>query len=611
MQRHTRMIPRPLAVLLALAALTSLRAQTPVPPGDDLLGGQGMNAFGLQLMPRAFDAVSVRLVTAEGATGFGEALRVESTRDTGQSFAIQLRGLSRRPIAEGDVGLVRFFARTIESSDESGAGRVGVSVRGAAGFGMGFADETFSPARDWTEFLVPFRAMRDYGPFEAVLVFSLGGRKQTVEIGGVDFLHHGKKLALADLPRTRFTYAGREPGAAWREAALERIERIRKGDITVRVVDSAGRPVPGANVRLEQTRSGFEFGTALPFRRLVEDTPDNLIFREKLLELFNAASNENDLKWPQWIDERENSVYSRAQAMAGLRWLREHGLPARGHVLVWPGWNNLPDIVRDLRGTPRQDEIPELVLDHIREIGAVTRDWLVEFDVLNEPFTNHDLMDLFGPQIMVDWFKVARETMPDVVLYLNDFSNHDATTDAAHVEHFANTARYLLENGAPLDALGLQAHIGGRPNDPENVLATLDRYWNEFKLPVRITEFDIRTTDEELQADYTRDFLILAFSHPSVIGIQHWGFWERSHWIPIAAMYRGDWSEKPNAAAYKSLVLDQWRTRFEEQTAANGTLNTRGFLGEYRVTVDSDGRHAEQTFKLAAGEPATVEVKLR
>jgi endo-1,4-beta-xylanase len=606
------MIPRPLAAILVVCvSLASLRAQTPRPPGDDLLAGQGVKGFGLQLMPGTFDAVNVRLVPVEGAPGFAEALRVETNRDTNPSFAIQLRGMSRRPVAEGDVGLVRFFARAIESSDESGTGRVGVSVRGATGFGMGFADETFSPPGEWTEFLVPFRAMRGYGPFESVLVFSLGGRKQTVEIGGVDFLHYGKKVAFGDLPRTRFTYSGREPGAAWREAALERIERIRKGDIAVRVVDAAGKPVPAANVRIEQTRSGFEFGTAIPFRRLVEDTPDNLIFRERLLELFNAASNENDLKWPQWIDEGENSGYSRAQAMAGLRRLREHGLPARGHVLVWPGWNNLPDIVRDLRGTPRQSEIPEIVREHIREIGAATREWVEEFDVLNEPFTNHDLMDLFGPEIMVDWFKVAREAMPGVRLYLNDFSNHDATTDAKHVEHFQNTARYLLANGAPVDALGLQAHIGGKPNDPENVLAVLDSYWSEFKLPIRITEFDIRTTDEELQADYTRDFLILAFSHPSVIGIQHWGFWERSHWIPIAAMYRGDWSEKPNAVAYKSLVLDQWRTRLEEPTAANGTLKARGFFGEYRVTVDSDGRHAETTFTLTAGEPATVEVKLQ
>ena len=604
-------LPRALLIASFVTHALALDARTEVPAGDDLLNGESVRALGLQLMPGTFDSVKAEIVPVDGAPGFTEALRVATLRDVNRSFAIQLRAVSRQRLAGGDVGLIRVFARTIESADESGTGRVGLSLRRGFGFGRGAADETYSPAREWTELLLPFRCEADYGPFEAMLSLSVGYRRQTIEIGGVELLHYGTKIAFNDIPRTRFTYKGREPDAPWRKAALERIEKIRKGDITVRVVDSTGRPVPGANVRLEQTRSSFEFGTALPFRRLVEDTPDNLIFRGKLLELFNAASNENDLKWPQWIDTRENSVYSRAQALEGLLWLREHGLPTRGHVLVWPGWNNLPDIVRDLRGTPRQGEIPGLVLDHIRDIGAATREWVREFDVLNEPFTNHDLMDLFGPEIMVDWFKVAREVMPGVALYLNDFSNHDATTDARHVEHFASTARYLLSNGAPLDALGLQAHIGGRPNDPENVLAVLDSYWSEFKLPVRITEFDIRTTDEELQADYTRDFLILAFSHPSVIGIQHWGFWERSHWIPVAAMYRADWSEKPNAIAYKSLVLDQWRTRLEGQTAANGTLDARGFHGEYRVTVDSDGRHAEATFTLSANEPATVEVKLQ
>lgn len=296
--------------------------------------------------------------------------------------------------------------------------------------------------------------------------------------------------------------------------------------------------------------------------------------------------------------------------MAALHWLREHNFTVRGHVLVWPGWNNLPKSVRELRGTPRQGDIPELVRAHIHEMGAATRDWVVEWDVLNEPFTNHDLMDVFGPDIMVDWYKTAREAMPKVALFFNDFSNQDATTDREHVAHYEKTARFLLDHGAPVNGLGLQAHIGGQPNAPENVLAVLDRYWNEFKLPVRFTEFDVRTSDEELQADYTRDFFILAFSHPSVIGIQLWGFWENSHWIPVAAMYRSDWSEKPNAAVYKSLVLDQWRTRESGVTATDGTIKTRGFFGDYHAVVEIDGKHVERTFTLAAGQPATEEIKL-
>ncbi len=604
------MIPRPFVILSILAVLVaSLDAQTAVPPGDDLLAGQGPKAFGLQTMPGAIDAVSVKIVPVEGAPGFTGALHIETLRDVNPPYAIQLRGIGSRGLAQGDVGLIRFFARTLVTADESGAGRVGVAFRRAFGRGMGAVNETFSPPREWTEYLLPFRCERDYASGEAALSFSVGFRRQTIELGGIECLDYGTKIALEDLPRTRFTYQGREPGAAWRKAALERIEKIRKGDITVRVVDASGQPVSGANVKLEETRSAFQFGTAIPFRRLVTDTPDNLIFRQKVLELFNAASPENDLKWPAWLDEFEDGRYGRDQAMAGLRWLREHHFTVRGHVLVWPGWNNLPKSVRELRGTPRQGEIPELVRAHIREMGAATRDWVVEWDVLNEPFTNHDLMDVFGPEIMVDWFKTAREAMPKVALVFNDFSNQDATTDREHVAHFEKTTRFLLDHGAPVTGLGLQAHIGGQPNAPENVLAVLDRYWSEFKLPVRFTEFDVRTSDEQLQADYTRDFFILAFSHPSVIGIQLWGFWEGAHWIPVAAMYRRDWSEKPNAAVYKSLVLDQWRTRTSGTTAADGTVKTRGFFGDYRATVEIGGKHVEQVFTLAAGQPAIAEIK--
>ena len=99
-----------------------------------------------------------------------------------------------------------------------------------------------------------------------------------------------------------------------------------------------------------------------------------------------------------------------------------------------------------------------------------------------------------------------------------------------------------------------------------------DRYWAEFRLPVRMTEFDVWTRDEELQADFTRDFLILCFSHPSVTGVQHWVFWETCHWRPSAAMYRADWSEKPNAMVYKDLVLHRWRTNLAGATGPDEFL---------------------------------------
>jgi GH35 family endo-1,4-beta-xylanase len=192
--------------------------------------------------------------------------------------------------------------------------------------------------------------------------------------------------------------------------------------------------------------------------------------------------------------------------------------------------------------------------------------------------------------------------MPKLPLFLNDFSNHDVTTDADHIAYFEGVARTLIDHHAPLGGLGLQAHFNGRPNAPEQILAVLNRYEKEFHLPVRFTEFDVWTFDEELQADFTRDFLILAFSHPSVVGVQLWGFWETTHWRPSAAMYRADWSEKANAKVYRSLVLEQWRTHLAGSTDAGGHFTARGFQGDYLITIERSGKKVEQAFSLRAGQ---------
>ncbi len=601
---------RPLLSAFALLALPMLRAENQPPPagGLSLLAGDAFHAFTLQTLPGGADATGLSVVDVAGP-GFSRAFRVETKREITPMAAIELRASNARAVSEGEVGYIRFYARTLSSADETGAGRIfivvrrlGVDFNSSFELGVTFGSE-------WREFLFPFKFHKDFPAGDAALMLRFGFKRQTVEVGGVEFLTYGKNTPLDSLPRTRFSYAGREPDAAWRKAAQERIERIRKGDFSVVVRDASGKPVRDAVVRIEEKRSAFQFGSALQFSRLVHDSPENLIYREKALELFNEASPENDLKWVTWVGDW-GPEYSPQQSVAGLCWLRAHDFYIRGHVLVWPGWKNLPKFVQDLNGTDRQKEIPGIVRAHIHDMADATRGLVDEWDTLNEPLTNHDLMDLFGRDIMIDWFKTAREAMPGVPLFFNDFSNQDMSTDRAHVQHFDDTTAFLLAGGAPVGGLGLQAHIGAQPSDPEEVLKVLDRY-AKFKLPVRVTEFDIWTDDEQLQADYTRDFLTLMFSHPSVVGVQLWGFWEKAHWRPLGAMYRADWSEKPNAKVYRSLVLDQWRTRLSGNTDGDGRYSGRGFHGDYTVIIESAGKRVEQNFVLKPdGGPLTVSLTL-
>ena len=143
---------------------------------------------------------------------------------------------------------------------------------------------------------------------------------------------------------------------------------------------------------------------------------------------------------------------------------------------------------------------------------------------------------------------------------------------------------------------------------PAELLETLDHY-AVFGLPLQITEFDVRfgkqgefmgpsPAEETLQADYTRDFLIAAFSHPRVVGVVMWGFWEGRHWYPSAALYRKDWSIKPNGKVWKDLVLRQWWTREKGITGDDGMFRTRGFLGEYELTASYAGQTVAEHLSL-------------
>jgi endo-1,4-beta-xylanase len=91
------------------------------------------------------------------------------------------------------------------------------------------------------------------------------------------------------------------------------------------------------------------------------------------------------------------------------------------------------------------------------------------------------------------------------------------------------------------------------------------------------------------------------FSHPAVEGIVMWGFWEGQHYNPSAALYRRDWSIKPNGQVWENLVFNEWWTDEIGQTNENGFLEARGFLGDYEIEVEHEGRKVMVPARLERG----------
>jgi len=88
-----------------------------------------------------------------------------------------------------------------------------------------------------------------------------------------------------------------------------------------------------------------------------------------------------------------------------------------------------------------------------------------------------------------------------------------------------------------------------------------------------------------------------------------WGFWEGRHWRPEAALYRRDWSEKPNGRAWREMVFERWWTQAEGLTGNDGLYKVRGLLGEYEIEAVAGGKTVKASVTLKRGS-GVVELRL-
>jgi endo-1,4-beta-xylanase len=541
--------------------------------GVDVLGGAGIHAFKVH---GAADRVATSIVEVTGQP-FAKALRTAIKENSENTWDVQLAATSMSDVRSGDVLLASFWFRTEYIPLESGEAETEINFElNHQPFEKSLAHSVRAGA-EWRQMLLPFVAKRDFKAGEAQVTFRLGYSPRTFDIADIKLENFQKQLVLADLPRSKATYVGMEADAPWRAKADERIDQLRKANLTVRVVAKNGKPVPNAEVTAQLTKHAFNFGTAVPAEYVLSSSRKP--FNDILLQNFNIATLENDLKW----EAIEDWGFPLDRGIKGVDWLREAGLSVRGHVLVWPGWANTPAKLERLKDD--KAALAKAVTDHITRMMTALQGRCEQWDVVNEPFTNHEVLDILGHEVMVDWFKLARSIDPKPKLYINDFailSGGGGTT--AHRDHYEKMIQLLADKKAPFDGIGMQGHFGSSLTAPDDLMAILDRY-GKFGKDIAVTEFDVVMDDEELAGSYVRDFYTVLFSHPRVTTLVMWGFWDTNHWKKNAVMYRDDMTLKPGGQAYKDLVGGKWRTNEKGSTDAKGQFLTRGFKGTYEIVV--------------------------
>ena len=509
---------------------------------------------------------------------FGEYLGFTVSGPTAKPYNIQLSLPTSSAVKAGDSLAVRFYIRHPCFSAPS---RIDFVFEQAGG---DYKKSIVLPVETgvrWRKVETSFRSVGDYPAGKAHVNFRLGFGAQTVEIAGFELVNCGK----APFPgcSSLAGYEGRESGAAWRRKALDRIEKIRKGDIKVLVKDGSGHPLAGVEVSVRQLSHAFSFGSAISSKYLYAGNreDDKSRYRQIFLRLFNTATIENDLKWYFWEGERKG------WADKTVVWLKANNISLRGHTLIWPGWDHMPAGMQDLKGAP--EKLQALMRAHIIEEASYYRGRVRDWDVLNEPLDHSEVISLFGPDEPAEWFKLARQADPSAKLFVNEYGIlNDMGSNTARHEAYEKLIRSLLAAGAPLDGIGLQCHFGRDLTPPERLISILDRF-QKLKKPLYATELDIENPDEELQADYLRDFMTALFSHPAVQGITLWGFWEGVHSEPLPALYRKGWAKKPAAVVLEDLLLRRWRTELSGVSGKNGEFEGRVFYGTYRIEASAGG----------------------
>lgn len=519
-------------------------------------------------------------------------------------------------IANDDILVFTFWARKLSSSSE-----VQFFVEDGSSFEKEFF-QTLSFTPDWNQYFIAVQASKNYSGDQMAVGFHLASITQQFDIAGLTGFNFGK-IDIESVPSSFSTgaYEGIEADAAWRTSAADRIESLRKADLTVIVKDLSGNLLSDADIKVEMLEHEFKFGSALVGCRTPGSSCFDATYVAKLNDLdgnghtFNAGVTENEMKWDGWEEEWFGPP---SQTEDAVQYFSENGIKMRGHTLIWPGYTNLPDDIAqnqdnlDYLRTRIAQRIDEMINNP--ELSPYVREW----DILNEITQNRDLEEAFkadpnfttGREIYQEIIRDVRAADPDLLLYINDYVVlSGGGSSSSVVTRYKEYLDELHNSDAKFDGIGFQGHIGSNPTSILKVKAVFDEFYERYGVRQSVTEYDISDlVDPEIAAQYLADFMTMTFSHPSMDAFLMWGFWDGNHWKQNAPMFDLNWNLKPSGQAFIDKVFGEWWTEESVLSNSEGIGSLRAFKGKHKVTVTKGEATMEMEIDLA--EDQTFEFTL-
>gem|GEM_PF-6530530 len=552
-----------------------------------------------------FEETDPRLPFVDASAG-NNAIRVDVNSFTNPWDVAFSHTLPPTEIVDGDKLFVSLWARSVNIDGSP----VTVGMRLQESDSYHGKEQTWEVKDEWTPLLWPVVAdFNNNATATRGLDIRLGYQQQSVELAGFSLLKMPGSTEMNSLPRTIFSYEGRDADAAWRAQAKINEQTQRSNPVQILVQDAAGNPVEGAVVTITPQALSLPMGMAVSPSQVVLSadpislTADSARYRAIIENYFDTLTDGGEAQWGPWEEDSQLPTDF-------LQWVVDRDALYHGHALVWGELDRFP-APADLLTNYEQVETTEgpvaakawlerEVLTHIATGPASafsgTRDGTDEplvtwWDVINHPIFSDDLWDIVGDDFMLDVIEAARAVVhPDTRLIINEFDIL-SNPDNGQSDDFFNLLTFLdaqsASGRADYDTIGFQGHfLSERLPAIDRVLAELDRY-ESFGRNFQITEFDVDALfiDEQTQADFTRDFYQLLASNQAASLFTPWGVWEGDHWRSEeeAALFNQDWTPKPNG----QWLLDQTS---DEQTLVRTGASVDAVLnpGSHRIRIEAD-----------------------
>ena len=274
-------------------------------------------------------------------------------------------------------------------------------------------------------------------------------------------------------------------------------------------------------------------------------------------QLWNQITCENESKWGSVEGSRGNFNWGCDNA---FNYAKNHNFTYKFHALVWGA--QYPNWLESL--TPKE------------RFAAITNwynnvkkkyDKLPLIDVVNEAVGMHQQGNPMikaslggGGKTGYDWlikaFEMAYERWPDAILIYNDYNTFQWNTN-----EYIDLVRTLRDAGTPIDAYGCQSH-DLTDCSLSKFQASEKQIQDALLMPMYSTEYDIGTSDNNLQLQRYKEQIPYMWEKPYCAGITLWGY-----------VYGKTWTTDGNSGIYRDGKERPAMTWLKEYMASDAAKN--------------------------------------